>query len=80
MSRRKEELEKHDVSLIYLHDTERAILVTDGTRDSEGRQKKHWLPKSQVSTEEDLATMTPGKAYTFSIPLWLLTEKSLDLS
>ena len=71
--------ELHDISLIFLHETDKALLVTDGLTDADGRQKKFWLPKSQVETETPIIDMEPGKAYTFTLPTWLVEEKGLTI-
>lgn len=68
----------HEISLIFLHETDKAILVTDGIQDDEGKVKKIWLPKSQIDHEVKLADMELNKAYTFLLPEWLVTEKNLD--
>lgn len=68
----------HDVSLMFHFETEKAVSVSNGIRDDEGRYKKLWLPKSQIETEVAIADMEPNKAYTFTVPQWLLEEKGLE--
>lgn len=68
----------HEVSLIFLYETDKAVQVTDGIEDAEGRTKKVWLPKSQIETEVAIVDMEVKKAYTFTIPEWLVEEKELD--
>jgi len=63
-----------EVSLIILHETEKAYQVTEGLTDKEGKEIKHWLPKSQCQVDEGTETSTT-KAVIFTIPRWLVEEK-----
>lgn len=72
------EFEKHEISLIYCHDTEKGVQVHDGI-ERNGRFRKEWLPKSQIKCETAYHDMEPGKAYSFTLPQWLLLEKGFDL-
>lgn len=74
----KPEFEKHKITLIYQHSTEKGIQVHDGI-ERNGRLRKEWLPKSQIETEVPYDEMQPGQAYTFTLPQWLLIEKGFDL-
>ncbi len=62
-----------EVSLFIRHETERAWLVTDGTKDAESRENKVWLPKSQCQLDED--PQDSSNPATFSVPVWLAEEK-----
>ena len=53
--------ELYDFAAIKKHETDKAILLNDGTKDV-------WLPKSQVQDNGD---------GTFTIPAWLAEEKEL---
>ncbi len=66
---RKQDQELVTISLIKLHETDKAILVTkeDPTRDN---CKKVWLPKSQVEIEHK-----PNSTVEVTMPEWLY-EKS----
>lgn len=54
-----------DVTVQLLHETDKAIRVSDGTREA-------WLPKSQVEYNE----VKPG-IYEVTAPEWLLLDKGL---
>lgn len=51
-----------DIAGFVKHETDRAFLFNDGTKDV-------WLPKSQCEWDEDSQTMT--------LPIWLAQEKEL---
>jgi hypothetical protein len=55
-----------DVIVIVKHTTERAVLVTDGTRQA-------WLPLSQV----EVAANEDGRTHTLTLPEWLAHERGL---
>jgi hypothetical protein len=57
--------ELHDLIVEKRGESEKAILVSDGTREA-------WLPKSQVEIEENR-----DGTLTLTAPVWLLEEKEL---
>lgn len=56
--------ELFDATLQYLRETEKAILVTEGSYD-----EAVWLPKSQIEYE------IKGNLAEVTMPLWLAQEK-----
>ena len=56
-----------EVAVEIKHETNAAILVTDGTED-------YWMPKSQIKGE---FIYTKGKTVTIEIPEWLAKTKGL---
>jgi hypothetical protein len=69
--------ELFDISLKVLQKTEKAVLVTEGLLDKDGKQINHWLPFSQIEPDkEDLET---GKVCVITIPQWLIEEKGLTV-
>lgn len=58
-----------DLTVIYHHETEKAVLVSD----AEGSDKV-WLPKSQIEIEGDRSR---GSIVTITLPEPLATEKGL---
>lgn len=71
--------EKLTLNLKYIKTSEsgKAILVTEGLRDSEGKEINHWLPVSQVDFDED--ELEPGKTFDIEVPRWLIEEKELTI-
>ena len=63
-----------DISLLILHESDKAYLVSEGLTDKEGKQIKHWLPKSQCQVDEGLETDS-SKPVTVTMPRWLFEEK-----
>lgn len=57
-----------DITVQLLHETERAVLVTDSTPE-----KGVWLPRSQVEIEP--ADM--GRLHVVTLPEWLAIERGL---
>ena len=55
-----------DISVHLKHETEAAILVSDGTKEA-------WLSKRLIEYEKDKGKTT----YTVSLPEWLAVEKGL---
>jgi hypothetical protein len=68
MARR--EAEKIEVSVIFKHNTDNAILVSDGDNDI-------WLPLSQIECDEDLSAFEPGDDIELLMPEWLAKEKGI---
>lgn len=71
--------EKHEVTLVFCRDTEKGVQVHNGIKNAEGKFARQWLPKSQITTEVPYLDMETNKAYTFSVPQWLLEDKGLEL-
>ena len=71
MSRLNGQAEMTEVVVTMKHQTERAVLINDGTVD-------HWLPKSQVYPE-DSGGVFPEKGITFTlmVPEWLAKKLGL---
>jgi hypothetical protein len=63
----------HDFELYVRAETEKAILVSDGTRDAEGKEKRFWLPLSQIEREKNHKDGTE----IITMPEWLAIEKEL---
>lgn len=59
--------EKFEIAADLVHETERAWLVSDGT-------KEVWLPKSQCEFTPSRANPDHG---VFDVPVWLAKEKGL---
>jgi hypothetical protein len=59
-----------EIEVEYVHQTENALRVSDGTNDS------IWLPKSQIEYDEDIE-LTKGKMISVTMPDWLAEEKEL---
>ena len=64
----------HDLSLEVLTKTEKAVMVTEGLTDPNGRQITHWLPLSQIEGD-----IEEGKICTLTLPEWLINEKGLTI-
>lgn len=62
-----------EYSLLYLHHTDKAILLTD-TDEEHGE----WFPLSQVELIEDLETLDSGDCIIVSIPEWLAINHGLE--
>jgi hypothetical protein len=58
-----------DIDVQLLHETEKAVLVTDTVPE-----KAVWLPRSKIEIEQSAAF--PG-IHTVTLPEWLATEKGL---
>lgn len=74
MNKKVDRYEKLAVSLIVLNETEKALLVTEGLEDDEGRKIKHWLPKSQIEFD---ASVELNVVQDILVPRWLIEEKGL---
>ena len=61
-------MEVTDITVRKMAETERAVLVTDGTPE-----EAVWLPKSQI---EIMPSDKPG-LYDVTLPEWLAEEKGL---
>jgi hypothetical protein len=61
-----------EVSVQYVRQTERAVLILDGV-------KEIWLPKSQVNKDEepDYDNLIQGDEISLFIPEWLAMDKDL---
>ena len=57
-----------DVTVQKLHETDKAVLVTDSVPE-----KGVWLPKTQIEIEKSGA----GGLYEVTLPEWLAMEKGL---
>lgn len=60
-----------DVSCIIYTETEKAVQVTEGVVDANGKEIRHWLPKSQIEIEPNVG----DNACTITMPRWLYEEK-----
>jgi len=58
-----------EIYLEILHATDRALFVTDGSRED-----GVWLPKSQISLDFDVE---PGDGAEITMPEWLARDKGL---
>ena len=68
----------HALSLQVLATTTRAVLVTEGLKDKDGKQINHWLPLSQIQ-EDESDPIEEGKVCIITIPEWLITERGLTI-
>ena len=57
-----------DIDVIFVHSTERAVLVRKDEADKEGS----WFPLSQVEVD---GLKERGRVVTLTAPDWLLIEK-----
>jgi len=55
-----------DIEVEVIHTTDRAVLVSDGTR-------RAWLPLAQV----EVGPIGPRRGATVTLPEWLAIEKEL---
>lgn len=63
-----------DVTVERLGATDKAIHVTEGLKDKEGKLIKHWLPLSQIEVEN---VDQNGLLIKVTMPRWLFEEKNL---
>ena len=70
-------MSKTTVSLKYLKEAPsgKAILVTQGLKDSEGEEITHWLPISQIDYDEDEVEV--GRVFDCEVPDWLLRKTGI---
>lgn len=71
MSKQKRS-EPVQVAVTVLNFTERAVLVTEGVKDSQGELEEHWLPRSQIDTNDSIKI---GATISVEMPYWLFKEK-----
>ena len=57
-----------EIFCTLVHETERAVLVNDGTREV-------WLAKSTITSPKEFPE--PGKNFELTLPEWLAEEKGL---
>ena len=57
-----------EIFCTLVHETDRAVLVNDGTREV-------WLAKSTITNPEEFPD--PGESFELTIPEWLAGEKGL---
>jgi hypothetical protein len=60
-----------EVTAKVLQETDKALLVTEEVKDEKGRQVNHWLPKSQIDSQD----WEIGKVHTITMPRWLFESK-----
>lgn len=72
MNRRRsnERFERHEITLQFHRETEKAILVSETGKVDDAV----WLPKSQISYEED----SQGFKCVVEGPAWLFAEKEFS--
>ena len=71
--------EKIPCSLRYVGTTNSglALIVTEGVKDSEGKDIVHFLPISQIEYDED--ELEEGKVIEIAIPRWLIKKQGLSV-
>ena len=70
MSRKSELV---DVSVMIRAETDKAILVSEGINGPDGKEIRHWLPRSQIEIDPNMG----DDGATVTLPRWLCEEKGL---
>lgn len=67
-----------ELSLTYLAHTEKAVLVTEGAEDGEGKVASHWIPFSQCNFADlDETRLRRGDNINLEVSEWLAKERGL---
>ena len=61
-----------DVSVMIRAETDKAILVSEGINGPDGKEIRHWLPRSQIELEPSAGEYL---TVTVTLPRWLCEEK-----
>ena len=73
MSRKSELV---DISVLIRMETDKAVLVSEGLTGPNGKEIRHWLPRSQIEIEPDMITYDgQTEPVVVTMPRWLCEEK-----
>lgn len=61
-----------DLTVFIRHETDNAYLVSEGLKDENGKEIRHWLPKSMTEVQ---GPHPADDAIDITIPRWLYEEK-----